>query len=178
MADISKIKLPSGTTYDIKDATARSNYAPKLNGVYYGVCDTEQATKAKAVTLTNGTNFSLAAGAIVCIKFTYASTAATMTLNVNSTGAKNMVLYGTTAMSSGTTTNGWRAGAVVPFVYDGTNWVRMFWENTTYSNMSQSEATTGTATTARAISAKVLHDTFDGMFSAITNAEIDTIVSS
>ena len=56
-----------------------------------------------------------------------------MTLNVNSTGAKVLRLYGTTVMSSGTSTTGWRAGAVVPFVYDGTNWIRFFWENTTYS---------------------------------------------
>lgn len=107
-------------------------YAPAINGVYYGVCDTDQATKTKTVTLTNGTNFTLATGCMVAIKFTNASAAATMTLNVNNTGEKNLVLYGTSAMSSGTITNGWRAGAVVLFVYDGTSWVRTFWENSTY----------------------------------------------
>lgn len=106
--------------------------APSINGVYYGVCDTAQVTKAKTVTLTNGTNFKLALGCMVAIKFTYASTAATMTLNINGTGAKNLCLYGTSAMSSGTNTNGWRAGAIVMFVYDGKQWERVFWENSTY----------------------------------------------
>lgn len=67
---------------------------------------------------------------IVAIKFTYASAASTMTLNVNSTGAKNLYQYGSTLMSSGTTTTGWPAGAIVPFVYDGTYWFRLYWTNT------------------------------------------------
>lgn len=53
-----------------------------------------------------------------------------MTLNVNSTGAKNLYQYGTTLMNSGTTTTGWPAGAIVPFVYDGTYWFRLYWTNT------------------------------------------------
>lgn len=53
-----------------------------------------------------------------------------MTLNVNGTGAKNLYQYGTTLMNSGTTTAGWPAGAVVPFVYDGTYWFRLYWTNT------------------------------------------------
>ena len=53
-----------------------------------------------------------------------------MTLNVNGTGPKNLYQYGTTLMNSGTTTTGWPAGAVVPFVYDGTYWFRLYWTNT------------------------------------------------
>lgn len=77
-----------------------------------------------------------------------------MTLTIqDSTGntvgaAKNLELYGTTAMSSGTTTNGWRAGAVVPFVYDGANWIRFFWENSTYYYTS-AYCTTSAATAAK-----------------------------
>lgn len=37
-------------------------------------------------------------------------------------------------MGTGFNTTGWRDGAVVPFTYDGTGWVRDFWENSTYSN--------------------------------------------
>lgn len=113
-----------------------SDSAPAINGVYYGVCSTDQAIKTKTVTLTNGTNFALAEGCLVAVKFTNASAAATMTLDVNGTGAKNLCMYGTTTMSSTTHTNGWRAGAVVLFVYDGTQWERVFWENTTYWNES------------------------------------------
>ena len=136
MADISKIALPDGSQYNIKDSTARtelSEKAPSVNGVYYGVCDTAQATKAKEVTLTNGDGFDLVAGAMVMIKFTYASAAKTMTLNVDSTGAKNLYQYGTTTMDSGTGTTGWPAGSAVLFLYDGNAWYRQYWNNSTYT---------------------------------------------
>lgn len=116
----------SGTTISRQPINADN----AANGVFYGTCPTAQGTKAKVATLTNGTGFSLKAGTIVAIKFTYASAASTMTLNVNSTGAKNLYQYGSTLMNSGTTTTGWPAGAVVPFVYDGTYWFRLYWTNT------------------------------------------------
>lgn len=74
-----------------------------------------------------------------------------MTLNVNGTGAKTLYQYGTTLMSSGTTTSGWIAGAVVPFVYTSTAWQRFYWSNTTYNSMTDAEITAGTGTTARII---------------------------
>ena len=119
--------------------TSHQSIAGKANnvlGVYYGTCATEQATQAKVVTLTDASGFSLTAGAKVVVKFTNASAAATMTLNVNNTGAKSLMRYGTTTMSNGTTTTGWQAGAIVMFVYDGTNWLRVFWENSTYYNLA------------------------------------------
>lgn len=97
----------------------------------YGVCSTAQGTSAKTVTVSN---FSLEAGAMVVVKFTNKNTASTPTLNVNGTGAKAIKIYGTTKASSSTTTNGWTAGAVQIFVYDGENWIRDYWSNTTYSN--------------------------------------------
>lgn len=56
---------------------------------------------------------------MVAVKFTYANTAASPTLNVNSTGAKSIAAYGTTALPI----NAWAAGATVVFVYDGTRWI-------------------------------------------------------
>lgn len=132
---------------DITRAPINANIANiAMNGVYYGTCSTAQATKTKVATLVNGDGFKLATGVMVAIKFTYASAASTMTLNVNSTGAKNLVQYGTTAMSSTTSTNGWPANAVVPFVYDGTRWVRFYWSNSTYYYTSAySDTSAGTA---------------------------------
>ena len=161
MADLSQIKLPNGSTYDLKDAVSRKA------GIYYGTCATAAGTKAKVVTLTDNDSFSLETGAVVVVKFTYASAAATMTMNVNGTGAKNLYQYGTTTMANGTTTSGWSANALVPFVYDGSGWHRFYWYNTTYSAMSASEATTGTATSARLITAKVLHDKIEEMLTSI-----------
>jgi len=131
-----------------------------LNGIYYGTCSTAQATKAKVAILNNPSGFKLLTGTMVIIKFTNASAAATMSLKLqdNTSGtavdiseAKNLKLYGTSDMSSTTTTNGWRAGATVPFVYDGTNWVRFFWENTTYYYTS-AYCTTGATTAAKVAS--------------------------
>lgn len=101
-----------------------------LNGIFYGICSTPASTKAKVATLIDNTGFALTEGTIVLIKFTNASAANTMTLNVDSTGAKTLYQYGTTLMNSGTTTTGWIAGAVVPFVYTGTAWQRFYWSNT------------------------------------------------
>lgn len=130
MADISKITLPSGDTYNLKDASAlHSHQTIKQDGVTgatvnrYGVCSTGAATADKTVTLTTGT-FSLETGALVHVKFTNSNTVANPTLNINSTGAKPIMRYGTTTASTNTNTS-WYAGEVVPFVYDGTNWLML-----------------------------------------------------
>ena len=111
---------------------------------YYGVCSTGASTAAKTVDIEG---FELVEGAVIFVKFTNSNSASSPTLNVNGTGAKPMYRYGTTAMSTGTTTTGWYAGAVQSFVYDGTGWVRDYWNNSTYSNASlgQGYATCSTA---------------------------------
>lgn len=130
MADISKITLPSGDTYNLKDSGAlRSHQTIKQDGVTgatvnrYGECSTAAAKAAKTVTLTTGT-FSLEKGAVVHVKFANANTVANPTLNVNSTGAKAIMRYGTTTASTSTNSS-WYAGNVVSFIYDGTNWLML-----------------------------------------------------
>lgn len=138
------VTVPQGGTGAKTALAARANLgtAPYVQGVFYGTCSTAQATQAKQVTLVNGEGFTLATGVMVSVKFTYASAGATMTMAIRKDDsssyceAKNLCRYHTTAMSSGTTTSGWRAGAVVTFVYDGAQWERIFWENSTYYNTS------------------------------------------
>ena len=113
----------------------------------YGVCSTAAGTKAKTVTV--GSDFTLATGAQVVVKFSNSNSASSPTLNVNGTGAKNICQYGTTAIGTETTTTGWRAGSVQTFTYDGTSWVRDYWNNTTYYN------TAVTCSTAADTAAKV-----------------------
>lgn len=110
----------------------------------YGVCSTPADTAAKTVTVDN---FVLEAGAAILVKFSNKNSASSPTLSVNSSTAKPIVRYGTTAASTSDATSGWRAGAVLLLIYDGTSWVRQFWENTTYSNASlgQGYATCSTA---------------------------------
>ena len=84
----------------------------------FGTCGTAAATAAKAVNVGAGT-VTLESGLKVTVKFTYANTANSPTLNVNSTGAKNIFHKGSQITSG--TNKGLLAGTV-DFVYDGTQW--------------------------------------------------------
>lgn len=114
----------------------------------YGVCSTGAGATEKVVTVDN---FSLEEGAVVIVKFTNKNDALNPTLNVNGTGAKPIYRYGTTNVSTETTSTGWIAGAIQLFIYDGTGWIRDYWSNTTYSNASlgQGYATCSTAASTK-----------------------------
>lgn len=108
---INKIKVGS-TTYNIASTA-------------YATCTTAAATAAKVayvegVEATSG--FTLLTGTTIHVKFTNTNTAANPTLNVNGTGAKAIMRYGTTAVSTSVYTS-WQAGAIVSLTYDGTNWL-------------------------------------------------------
>ena len=81
MSDISAIKLPDNSSYNIK--------AKKL---FYAECSTAVNVVAKVVSCTG---FVLEPGAIIAIRFTSTTTTAptsgNITLNINGTGAKNIV---------------------------------------------------------------------------------------
>lgn len=82
-------------------------------GQGYGTCATAAATAAKAVTLSN---YVLATGGIVAVKFTY-DVPASATLNVNSKGAKAIYNKGA-AITAGIIL----AGDLAVFMYDGTRY--------------------------------------------------------
>lgn len=84
----------------------------------YGACTTAAGTAAKAVSVTTGT-FSLEAGARVSVKFNNANTANSPTLNVNSTGAKNIFHKGAQITSG---SNKALLAGICDFIYDGTQW--------------------------------------------------------
>lgn len=111
----------------------------------YGVCSSSATYTTKTVTVDN---FSLVEGVRVIVKFTNANKASSPKLNVNETGAIPIVRYGTAAAGSNVETNGWDAGAVLAFTYDGTNWVMDYWYNTTYTNakLGQGYGTCDTST--------------------------------
>ena len=111
----------------IEQINASSNLY-NIASTAYGYCTTAAGTAEKAVTIAG---FKYIDGVTIHVKFRYANTASDPKLNVNSEGAKAIVLAGATedvtnATAAGTsnTTTGWNAGAVVSFTYDGTNWVR------------------------------------------------------
>lgn len=122
------------------------NRIDKGEKIFYGACSTAAATTAKAVTVNSpsGTGFnafSLTAGATVCVIFSETNTGAvgSVTLNVNSTGAK-AIKY----MNNGTLGNLLSAGQLakdvpVLFIYNGSYWVATGINyNTTYNAATQS----------------------------------------
>lgn len=119
----------TGLSFDgstVNKALSQKGTWEQFGKVFYGTCSTSASTSAKTVSITGFTSSDLVAGTMVVIKFTYTNTNSAPTLNVSSTGAKNIKQYGSTAIGSNQDINGWYAGAVVPFVYDGTYWVRLF----------------------------------------------------
>lgn len=94
----------------------------------YGTCTTASGTVAKVATIQDSQPFSLIEGVTVHIKFTNYNSATNPTLNVNGTGAKAIMRYGTTRPSNSSSTS-WQSGAVISFTYDGTYWQMNDWLN-------------------------------------------------
>ena len=94
----------------------KDNNLHPVTSVLYGTCDTAAATAAKVVTCTDFD--ALMTGVTIRVKFDNANTAASPTVNINSTGAKSVYRFGSTAPVDG---NSWNAGEVVELVYDGTS---------------------------------------------------------
>ena len=83
---------------------------------YWATSSTTAATAEKAVTCSG---YTKNAGNIIAIQFSTANTAATPTLNINSTGAAALYVGGSTPNST-TNTCKWSANSTVVVVYDGT----------------------------------------------------------
>ena len=109
-------KLINPTNLGLVDGVASSekNMMPLV-----GTCSTSATTAAKVVECSAFA--ALETGASIRVIFTNGSntTSGAVTLNVNGTGAKTVENPGL----STTPAYLWRAGDVVDFVYDGTNWV-------------------------------------------------------
>lgn len=102
------------TWVKIKGEQGIPGTAGKDGQMLYTTCDTAAGTVAKVASLAAGT-LSLKAGATVAVKFTYANTASSPTLNIAGTGAKAMYIQGVRDVY-------WTDGATVTFTYDGINW--------------------------------------------------------
>ena len=136
--------------------------------VYYGTCTTAASTQAKVVTCSD---FVLETGAVITVKFTNAQTYnGTATLNVNSTGAKDICRVGTTT----TTRYYWSAGEVVDFVYDGTNYVMegKGLATTTYYGVTKLSSSTSSTSTSLAATPSAVKSAYD-----LANSKQDALVS-
>lgn len=117
-----EIGLTYGGTGASSLAGARTNLG--IGHIYYGTCDTAAATAAKVVACPEYT--TLTTGDIVYVYFTNTNTAAksSITLNVNSTGAKN--IYGDRPGDIPYRLpydRFLKGGKMYRFVYNGSEWV-------------------------------------------------------
>ena len=150
----------SGSTFSIQQyvnetKTIDEKYLPTyLDKLAYCTCATAAATKAKVATCSVG-QFTLTKGQKAVVKFSYANTVASPTLNIGSTGAKSIYWNGKVLPS----TQYWEAGAVLEFVYNGSQFdlIGIAKDN----SKEYSVATTSS----------------DGLFSATDKAKLDGISS-
>ena len=150
--------------------TTALGYVPAVSG--YGACSTAAATRRKVVTVSP--NFKLQTGAVVGIKYTYTNTATNPTLNVNSTGAKNIYYNNTRVTTSNLNIAGY-ANKTIYYMYDGTQWRFVSWDydaNDTYSTISEANIKSSTNTTAGLITGQRFSQGFNSLLtsSAITTA--------
>ena len=105
-------------------ATGGTIYDIVAKKPFYGTCSTAAATTAKVVDCADFTSDDLIAGAVIVVKNTTANTGSisSLTMNVNSTGAKSIKKIYNSVLNSLTTANEFGAYTMT-FIYDGTNWV-------------------------------------------------------
>lgn len=97
-------------------SSSKIDVTPQLN--WYGTCSTTASTAQKDVTCSG---YTLNTGNIIGVLFSTANTAATPTLNVNSTGVKSIYIGGTEPNSTSNVLN-WTAYTMIYFMYDGTQY--------------------------------------------------------
>ena len=122
MTDVRATTLTGLNVTDTADITASSTFLQAIGRlkhqvdtkkpVYNGTSTTGASTTAKAVTCAG---FTRVEGSIVIVKFTYANTALSPTLNVNSTGAA--AIRFNNAQATGPL---WAANSFAMFQFDGT----------------------------------------------------------
>lgn len=133
----------SATSYNGASSASKSWYAPTSGGTAgynlisngsgapvwqqppYAVCGDSPSISDRRVSITN---FKLVTGVRVLVRFTYpfAGTQGKVTLNVNSTGAKEVkLLRADGSYDAITQYNSWSTNEIVEFVYDGTYWVAL-----------------------------------------------------
>ena len=156
-------EMLAGTATTQRSVTAETlNPAVQALSTAYGTCTGQAANQNKVVTIADS-NWTLRVGAAIYVKFdannTYSATAsAPVTLNVNSTGAKQIYAANSATPTGTNTTYFGRANYVNQYVYDGTYWV---WagssadNNTTYSQAGLGQGY-GTCSTAAATAEKAV----------------------
>lgn len=158
-----KFRAPTGGEHDIIEFYMDANHPIAVTyldysetnhthtnesmGQGYGTTTTGGSTATKTVTLSG---YELKKGGIVSVYFSYAHTASSLSLNINSKGAKtayyNSATTATTAIGSGVI----NAGDIATFMYDG-SYYRLLGVNSGFHN-GYGSCSTAAATTAKTAS--------------------------
>lgn len=124
--------------------------------IAYGTCSTAADVAEKAVVLDGNTQWSLAKGSIIMVKFDISNTASPVTINVNGTGAYPIWYNNAEYTSTGTAYTGY-ANRVITYMFNGTHyvWITASYDaNSTYTNAALGQGY-ATCSTAAATTAKV-----------------------
>lgn len=135
---LKEIIFPGSTDiYDV-DAKYIKGKTPdiyiKNNNTFFVTCSTAATKAAKTVTLSG---FVLTTGSRISVKFSNTNTAASPTLNVNDTGAKN-IYYAGVAITAGYLVK----NKIHDFIYNGTQWEYVGYVDTNTNTYGRSSNTT------------------------------------
>lgn len=156
-----EVDVASGKKFHLANgvqATGTASVGGTQN-TWYGTCPTGATAQTKVVTTSSG-DFSLETGSMVRVKFTNAQTYnGGIKLNVDGTGAINVMRQGTTA----TVRYFFLAGEVVDFVYDGTNYIAVNEgiATTTYYGVTKLSSATNSTSTAMAATPSAVKAAYD-----------------
>ncbi len=117
------------------------NYNGTSNITHYGVCSTASNVQIKDVTIQNFNVSSIYVGSRVIVKFSNGNTAITPQLRVNSSstsGTSKPIKARSYTISSSSNFYKWQPQDVLEFVYDGSSWIWVGFQNyTAYSESSE-----------------------------------------
>lgn len=156
-----EVDVASGKKFHLANgvqATGTASVGGTQN-TWYGTCPTGATSQTKVVTTSSG-DFSLTTGSMVRVKFTNAQTYnGGIKLNVDGTGAINVMKQGTTA----TVRYFFQAGEVVDFVYDGTNYIAVNEgiATTTYYGVTKLSSATNSTSAAMAATPAAVKAAYD-----------------
>lgn len=140
--------------------------------IWYATCTTADTTNAKVVA-TSAADFILATGNMVRVYFSNAAGQSAITLNVDGTGAISAYYHG--SGNAPVNREGWAAGEVIDFVYDGTRYLMVdgspasatHWGKTL---LESSVSSTSTAMAATPSAVKTAYDLADAANTLAGNA--------
>lgn len=156
-----EVDVASGKKFHLANgvqATGTASVGGTQN-TWYGTCPTGATAQTKVVTTISG-DFSLTTGSMVRVKFTNAqSYNGGIKLDVDGTGAHNVMRQGTTV----TVRYFYLAGEVVDFVYDGTNYIAVNEgiATTTYYGVTKLSSATNSTSDAMAATPAAVKAAYD-----------------